>query len=193
MRPLVCRLRRADRAPLRLPVKRHATFNEPSVLTLLGYCLGGQPPAVSDHTSLLQAIHHVNLRTALRSTGCARASAVLRSGRYNCQPCRPAREGPEHLLAAQKLDAYWNGAFPDPQLLGKYPALLADAMAPHVQPDDLARSVARSIGSGSTTIRHITLLRTAATRWELASGRRRPMFPGPAWAGRWNPRPSGKP
>ena len=40
-------------------VKRYATFNEPSVFTLFGYCLGGMPPAISDHTSLLQAVHHV--------------------------------------------------------------------------------------------------------------------------------------
>ena len=37
------------------------------------------------------------------------------------------------------LDAYWNGAFPDPQLRGVYPPLLADAMAPYVQADDLKR------------------------------------------------------
>ncbi len=121
-------------------VKRYATFNEPSVFTLFGYCLGGQPPAVSDHTSLLQAIHHVNLAHGAAvdrlRTGVSDASI---GAVHNCQPCRPAREGPEHLLASQKLDAYWNGAFPDPQLLGKYPPLLVDAMAPHLQPDDLAR------------------------------------------------------
>ncbi len=120
-------------------VKRYATFNEPSVFTLFGYCMGGLPPATSDLSGLSQAIHHVNL---------AHGAAVdrLRAGVsnasigavHNCQPCRPAREGPEHLLASQKLDAYWNGAFPDPQLLGKYPPLLADAMAPHLRPDDLA-------------------------------------------------------
>ena len=105
-------------------VKRYATFNEPSVFTLLGYCLGGQPPAVSDHTSLLLAIHHVNLaHGAAVDRLRASVSGASIGAVHNCQPCRPAREGPEHLLASQKLDAYWNGAFPDPQLLGKYPAL----------------------------------------------------------------------
>ena len=37
------------------------------------------------------------------------------------------------------LDAYWNGAFPDPQLLGIYPPSLAEAMAPYQQAGDLAR------------------------------------------------------
>ena len=121
-------------------VKRYATFNEPSVFTLLGYCLGGQPPAVSDHTSLLLAIHHVNLaHGAAVDRLRASVSGASIGAVHNCQPCRPAREGPEHLLASRKLDAYWNGAFPDPQLLGKYPALLAGAMTPHLHPDDMAR------------------------------------------------------
>lgn len=121
-------------------VKRYATFNEPSVFTLFGYCFGGQPPAVSDHTSLLQAIHHVNVA---HGTAVDRLRATVSEASigavHNRQPCRPAREGQEHLLASQKLDAYWNRAFPDPQVLGRYPPLLADAMAPHLQPDDLAR------------------------------------------------------
>ncbi len=121
-------------------VKRYATFNEPSVFTVLGYGTGGLAPGISDHTMLLRAIHHVNL-------GHGAAIDRLRAGVtgaslgaiHNCQPCRPATSEPKDLLAAQKLDAYWNGAFPDPQLLGRYPRLLADAMAPHLLPDDFAK------------------------------------------------------
>ena len=120
-------------------VKRYATFNEPSVFTLFGYCLGGQAPGISDSTSLLQAIHHVNLAhgaavDALRANVTDASIGAI----HNCQPCKPATDDAEDLHAAQKLDAYWNGAFPDPQLLGRYPALLAAAMAPHQRPDDLA-------------------------------------------------------
>ena len=42
-------------------VKRFATFNEPSVFTLFGFCLGGQAPGIVDRSMLLRAIHHVNL------------------------------------------------------------------------------------------------------------------------------------
>ena len=42
-------------------VTRYATFNEPSVFTLFGYCLGGSAPGISDHATLLRVIHHVNL------------------------------------------------------------------------------------------------------------------------------------
>jgi beta-glucosidase/6-phospho-beta-glucosidase/beta-galactosidase len=33
-------------------VKRFATFNEPSVFSLLGYCLDGQAPGIADHAVL---------------------------------------------------------------------------------------------------------------------------------------------
>ncbi len=121
-------------------VKRFATFNEPSVFTLFGYCLGGQAPGISDLTMLLRAIHHVNLAHGA-AVDRLRASVtdVSLGAIHNCQPCRPAGDDPKDLLAAQKLDAYWNGAFSDPQLLGRYPPLLVDAMAPHLQPGDLVQ------------------------------------------------------
>jgi beta-glucosidase len=37
------------------------------------------------------------------------------------------------------MDAYWNGAFPDPQLLACYPPLLAEAIEACQQPGDIAR------------------------------------------------------
>ena len=121
-------------------VKRFATFNEPSVFTLFGYCLGGSAPGLSDHAMLLRAIHHVNLA---HGAAIDRLRATVRHASlgaiHNCQPCRPAGGKPEDLLAAQTLDAYWNGAFPDPQLLGRYPPLLVDAIAPYQHPDDFAR------------------------------------------------------
>ena len=121
-------------------VKHFATFNEPSVFTLYGYCMGGMAPGISDLTSLLQAIHHVNLAHGaavdrLRETVPAASIGAI----HNCQPCRPAGPGPENRAAAQKFDTYWNGVFPDPQLLGRYPASIVEAMTPHMWPDDLAR------------------------------------------------------
>ncbi len=121
-------------------VKRFATFNEPSVFTLFGFCMGGQAPGIADHTMLLRAIHHVNL-------GHGAAIDVLRANVtnaslgaiHNCQPCLPATEDPKDVAAARKFDDYWNRAFPDPQLLGSYPPSIAAAMAPHQQPDDLRR------------------------------------------------------
>jgi beta-glucosidase len=121
-------------------VKRYATFNEPSVFTLFGYCLGGQAPGILDRTAFLQAIHHVNLAHGAavdrlrESVSDASIGAI-----HNCQPCRPAGTDAEDRRAAQRLDAYWNDAFPDPQLLGRYPAALADAIEPYQRPEDLSR------------------------------------------------------
>ena len=127
-------------------VTRYATFNEPSVFTPFGYCLGGSAPGISDHAMLLRAIRHFNLahgaavdRLRVEVTG-ASLGAI-----HNCQPCRPAGCDPKDLLAAQTLDAYWNAAFSDSQLLGRYPPLLADAMAPYQQQDDSAM-ICRPLG-----------------------------------------------
>ena len=40
---------------------------------------------------------------------------------------------------AALLDEYWNLAFPEPQLLGRYPPRLARALEPHVQQGDMER------------------------------------------------------
>jgi beta-glucosidase len=58
---------------------------------------------------------------------------------HNRQPCIPAGERPQDVAAAQKMDAYWNGAFSDPQLLACYPQALADTISPYQQPGDIAR------------------------------------------------------
>lgn len=121
-------------------VKRFATFNESSVFTLFGFVMGGQAPGIVDRDLFHRAIHHVNL-------GHGVAIDVLRSHVkdaslgivHNIQPCRPATPAPEDVKAAALFDAYWNGAFADPQILGAYPPLLADLMEPWVQAGDIAR------------------------------------------------------
>ena len=40
-------------------------------------------------------------------------------------------------MASDTLDAYWNLAFPDPQLRGVYPPRIAESVAPYLKPDDL--------------------------------------------------------
>jgi len=121
-------------------VKRFATFNEPSVFSLLGYCIGGQAPGIANHSVLLRTIHHVNLAhgaaiDVLRANVREASLGIV----HNHQPCLPASDAPQDAAAARKFDAYWNGAFPDPQLLAHYPPLLADVMVPHLEPGDLAR------------------------------------------------------
>jgi beta-glucosidase len=51
----------------------------------------------------------------------------------------PASNSAGDMAAAEMLDAWWNGVFPDPQGLGHYPATVAAALESYQQPGDLAR------------------------------------------------------
>ena len=121
-------------------VKNYITFNESSVFTIFGYSMDWAAPGIIDKVAHLKATHHVNLAHGLgvdvlrdlvkgASIGCV----------HNNQRVIPEKDTPEDRHAADWLDAFWNGAFPDPQNLGYYPPLLAELMEPHMQAGDLAR------------------------------------------------------
>jgi beta-glucosidase len=89
---------------------------------------------------LHRAIHHVNLAhgaavDVLRSLVSAASIGCI----HNRQPCLPATDTPGDAAAAVRLDAYWNGAFADPQILGVYPDAIAFLIEPCQRPGDLAR------------------------------------------------------
>ncbi|WP_374651760.1 GH1 family beta-glucosidase [Dongia sp.] len=121
-------------------VKHFATVNEPSVFTLFGYAMDWGAPGIVDRAAHLQAIHHVNLAHGA-------ASDVLRAlvpGAFigcihNRQRIVPESDTPADRAAAAKLHAFWNDAFPEPQLNGVYPAAIAEDIAPYVRPGDMAR------------------------------------------------------
>jgi beta-glucosidase len=121
-------------------VKHFATFNEPSVFSLFGYGFGWNAPGVADAAALHRTIHHVNLAhgaavDALRMTAPQAAIGAI----HNMQPARPIAATDGDAAAARLLDAYWNRAFPEPQLRGRYPAELARAMEPVIRQGDLER------------------------------------------------------
>lgn len=121
-------------------VKRFATFNEPAVSTLFGYGLGWNAPGLRDLDALLRTTHHINLAhgaavDALR----AAVSGASIGAIHNRQPCRPESDSRADQEAAGLLDTYWNRAFPDAQILGRYPDGMAERMAPYLQSGDLAR------------------------------------------------------
>lgn len=126
-------------------VKRFATFNEPGVFTIFGYALGWHPPGTCDRGACLGAVHHVNLahgnavETLRGLVGGAAIGCI-----HNVQPVRPAGTAAADTGAARMLDALWNRAFPDPQILGRYPAELADLVEPYMEAGDLAR-IARKV------------------------------------------------
>jgi beta-glucosidase len=121
-------------------VKRFATFNEPSVFTLFGYGMGWQAPGIADIESYCRAVHHVNLAHGLavdvvRSHVCNASIGAI----HNRQPCFAAGGEPADQAAAALLDACWNQAFADPQILGSYPPALARLVEPYQMPGDLSR------------------------------------------------------
>jgi len=121
-------------------VRHFATFNEPSVFSLFGYGFGWHPPALRDPVALHQAIHHINLAhgagvDALRATAPAAAIGIIQ----NMQPSRPLGMTVGDEAAARLLDAYWNRAFPEPQILGHYPQELTRLMEAVIKAGDLER------------------------------------------------------
>jgi beta-glucosidase len=121
-------------------VKHYATFNEPSVFTLFGYSFGWHPPATNDPASLYAAIHHVNLAhgAAVDTLRSEVASASLGAA-HTIQPSRPVHATAADRAAAAALDEFWNRAFPDPQILGAYPAMLARKIEPFQRDGDMDR------------------------------------------------------
>lgn len=119
-------------------VKRFATFNEPGIFSLFARSFGAR-----DHTAddkLARWIHHVNLAhgaavDVLRDTAPDAAIGLV----TNYQPIFPSSSKPEDVAEAALISDYWNRAFADPQYLGEYPKLIRDAIAPHIQPGDMAR------------------------------------------------------
>ncbi|MCA0248485.1 MAG: beta-glucosidase [Proteobacteria bacterium] len=121
-------------------VKRFATFNEPSVFTLFGYSFGWHPPAIDDPRSLYAAVHHVNLaHGAAVDVLRARVAKASIGAIHNMQPSRPVRPTAPDRAAAAMLDDFWNRAFPDPQILGDYPASIQRGIEPHRQAGDMER------------------------------------------------------
>jgi beta-glucosidase len=119
-------------------VKRFATFNEPSVFSLLGFAFGAHAPGLKNREALLKVIHNVN-RAHGRAVEVIRATVAGASigAVHNVQPCLPASDSAADREAALIFGQYWNNAFPDPQIDGRYPPLLAEAIAPFSATDDM--------------------------------------------------------
>jgi beta-glucosidase len=118
-------------------VRHIATFNEPNVATFKGYGDGEHAPGIRGRASALKALHTMNLAHGLgmQALRAERANLVL-GNIYNLHPMEPASGRDEDRAAAEMLDAMWSRAFPDPQILGRYPAPLAPEMEALIQPGD---------------------------------------------------------
>jgi beta-glucosidase len=85
----------------------------------------------------LKAVHGMNLAHGLGMQALRSERADLILGNiYNLHPMEPASGRDDDRIAAEMLDAMWGRAFPDPQILGRYPAPLAGEMEALIQPGD---------------------------------------------------------
>ncbi len=130
--------RHADR------VKNWVTFNEFAVFTLFGYAIDWSAPGITDRHTHLKAIHHVNLAYGagvdiIRSLVPGASIGAV----HNRQAVWPEKDTDADRAAAALLHEHWNLAFPDPQLLGYYPPMIARDIEPYVQAGDLARCLPR--------------------------------------------------
>ncbi|MFZ5774472.1 MAG: GH1 family beta-glucosidase [Thermodesulfobacteriota bacterium] len=120
-------------------VKHFATFNEAAVATFFGYALNWNAPGISDKTSYLRAVHHLNMAhgraiQALRAMVPNASLGVI----HNRQAVLPEHNTAKDRAAAVLFDEHWNLVFPEPQLMGYYPPQTAKDIEPYVQAGDMA-------------------------------------------------------
>ncbi len=120
-------------------VKHWAMFNEPNVHALFGYGVGSHAPGVSGLPNLLAAIHHQNLAQgrALQALRAERADFKLGTV-LSLQPAHPSSDSDADHRAAALFAAYWNDAFLEPLMEGRYPDVIAERFAPLIAAGDLA-------------------------------------------------------
>ena len=137
-------------------VKHWAMFNEPNVHALFGYGMGGHAPGLKGLPNMLAASHHQNLAQGRALAALRAERADLRLGTVvNISPVRPASDRKADHRAAERFDAFWNGAFLDPLFKGAYPAAIAAEMAPLIVAMISKRSSSRSIFSDSIIMRRL--------------------------------------
>ncbi len=167
-------------------VKHWAMLNEPNVHALFGYGVGSHAPGVTGLPNMLAAIHHQNLAQgrALQALRAEHADLQPRHRDHRCsrRGRRPIRA--EDRRAAERFDAFWNGALLDPLLNGTYPAAIADRFAPLVAAGDLAAIQHRSISSASITTRRCMSLTRRGACSAPGVARCPPARASPPWAGR---------
>ena len=120
-------------------VRHWAMFNEANVHALFGHGIGSHAPGLTGLSNMLAAIHHQNLAQGRALQALRAEHSQLRLGTViNVQPARPSSDRAADRRAAERFDAFWNGAVLDPLFKGVYPAAIAADFAPLVASGDLA-------------------------------------------------------
>lgn len=118
-------------------------LNEPAVHAWFGHLTGDHAPGRSGAAPFLAALHNQN-RAVAEAIRALRREGDWRLGTINAVvPFEPADDTVAAADAAETLDAWWNGAFLDPLVQGRYPERIAERLADPetgvVVEDDLER------------------------------------------------------
>ncbi len=121
-------------------VQHVALFNEPNAVGLLGHLLGVHAPGLTDLHAYAAATHHLNLATGATLARLRSEHGGWRLGTIvNLQPVVAASGSEQDALAAELLDAAWNGNHLDPLVRGHYPAATAQLLEGAMEHGDLER------------------------------------------------------
>lgn len=124
------------------------TLNEPSVVTIIGHCGGTHAPGLKGEENFGPVAHHQNLAhgRALAVLGSDARAGTRIGTALSLSPMHPrwrlagalgVEPSSADVEAAALMDALWNRAFLDPLLLGGYPGLVEDRVAPFVRDGDM--------------------------------------------------------
>ena len=123
-------------------VKYWTTFNEPSVITYIGFLTGEHAPGVKDQRMAYQVAHHLMLAHGLGIQTMRTIKPDVNAGIVlNLWMAEPASDSAEDVAAANK---YWDEQetlFLDPLFKGHYPPAVFDMVGknmPKVQDGDMA-------------------------------------------------------
>ncbi|MCL4271942.1 MAG: beta-glucosidase [Anaerolineales bacterium] len=123
-------------------VKYWTTFNEPSVITYIGFITGEHAPGIKDRRMAYQVAHHLMLAHGLGIQTIRTIRPDVNVGIVlNLWPAEPASDSAEDLAAANK---YWDETetlFLDPLFKGYYSSAMYDMVGkntPKIQDGDMA-------------------------------------------------------
>jgi len=118
-------------------VKHWATFNEPNNVAFRGYGEGDHAPGLRSRAAALEAAHVLNLAHGFGMRALREERPDFQLGNiYNFHPREPAGDREQDVVACAMLDAIMNRAFPDAQILGRYPEPIAAEMEKLIAPGD---------------------------------------------------------
>ena len=112
-----------------------STHNEPFCAAWLGYALGVHAPGRRDDAAAVAAAHHILLSHGWAVEAIRREAPGARVGIIiDSWPCHPASDDPADVEAAAVGDAIRNRLWFEPVMLGRYPDLALEVLAPLAPP-----------------------------------------------------------